>query len=39
VKELKSGYECGLAFEGYQDIREGDRVECFETQLVAKELV
>ncbi len=29
VKEVKSGFECGIAFEGYDDIREGDRIEAF----------
>lgn len=30
VKEVKSGYECGMAFENYDDIREGDQIEAFE---------
>ncbi len=30
VKEVKEGYECGLTIEGYNDIKEGDRVEAFE---------
>lgn len=30
VKEVKSGYECGIAFENYDDIKEGDKVEAFE---------
>ena len=29
VKEMKSGYDCGLTIEGYQDIREGDTIEVF----------
>ncbi len=29
VKEVNSGYECGIAFENYEDIREGDKVEVF----------
>lgn len=28
VKEAKSGYECGMAFENYNDIKEGDIIEC-----------
>ena len=32
VKEVKSGFECGMAFENYDDIREGDMIECFEVQ-------
>ncbi|MDX1917457.1 MAG: translation initiation factor IF-2 [Rickettsiaceae bacterium] len=30
VKEVKENYECGIAFENYEDIREGDKVEVFE---------
>ncbi len=29
VKEVKSGYECGLVFEGFNDIAEGDIVEAY----------
>jgi len=38
VKEVKEGYECGMAFENYDDIKEGDVVECFETKEVARNL-
>jgi len=34
VKEVARGYECGLSFAGYNDIREGDVVECYEMELV-----
>jgi translation initiation factor IF-2 len=30
VKEVKSGFECGIAFENYEDIKEHDMVECYE---------
>jgi len=30
VKEVKEGTECGMAFEGYEDIKEGDIIECYE---------
>ncbi len=30
VKEVKEGMECGMAFENYDDIKEGDIIECFE---------
>jgi translation initiation factor IF-2 len=30
VKEVKSGFECGIAFENYEDIKEKDTVECYE---------
>lgn len=38
VKEVKSGYECGMAFESYQDIRSGDVIECFEIESIARQL-
>jgi translation initiation factor IF-2 len=30
VKEVKSGFECGVAFENYEDIKEKDTLECYE---------
>ncbi len=36
VKEVKSGFECGMAFENYDDIREGDMIEAFEIEQVAR---
>ena len=38
VKEVKESYECGMAFENYQDIRVGDIIECFDVQHIAREL-
>ncbi len=35
VREVARGYECGLSFANFHDLREGDVVECFETELVA----
>jgi len=37
VNEVK-GTECGMAFANYQDLKVGDRVECFEVEEVAREL-
>ncbi|MBV1836788.1 translation initiation factor IF-2 [Acetobacter estunensis] len=34
VKEVARGYECGLSFAGYNDLREGDVVECFEMEVI-----
>src|SRR6476660_1550221 len=34
VKEVVAGQECGMAFEGYQDMRQGDVIECFEVEHV-----
>ena len=36
VKEVKSGFECGMAFENYEDIRAGDMIECFEISSHAR---
>lgn len=36
VKEVKSGFECGMAFENYEDIRASDVIECFEIQEFAR---
>ena len=36
--EVRSGQECGMAFEGFQDFRAGDRVECFEVREIARDL-
>ncbi len=38
VKEVKEGFECGMAFENYEDIKEGDVIEAFEMQETAREL-
>ncbi len=38
VKEVQSGQECGMAFEGYQDMRAGDVIECFRVEKVARTL-
>ena len=29
VKQVKSGFECGLMVEKYNDIKEGDQLEAF----------
>ncbi len=36
VKEVASGYECGISLEKYNDIREGDILEAFEMQEVER---
>jgi translation initiation factor IF-2 len=38
VKEVKEGYECGMAFENYNDIQIGDQIECFAIEEIAREL-
>ena len=38
VKEVREGTECGMGFENYNDIQEGDVMECFEVKEVARTL-
>jgi len=38
VREVQIGQECGMAFENYEDIREGDVIEIFERQQVTRTL-
>ncbi|MEN9946643.1 MAG: hypothetical protein RLZZ293_1029 [Pseudomonadota bacterium] len=38
VKEVKSGYECGLSIKDYNDIKENDIVEAFEIAEVQRSL-
>ena len=38
VKEVRESMECGMAFENYSDIQEGDQIECFEVKEVARTL-
>ncbi|AJC17375.1 translation initiation factor IF-2 [Pandoraea sputorum] len=38
VKEVKSGFECGLSVKNFNDITEGDQLEAFEITEVARSL-
>ncbi len=38
VREVKEGFDCGIALEGYQDLRERDILECFEVEEVRQSL-
>ena len=38
VREVKSGFECGLSLKNYSDIKEGDQLEVFEVVEVARTL-
>jgi translation initiation factor IF-2 len=38
VKEVASGYECGMGLENYNDIKQGDIIEAFEMEKVAAKL-
>lgn len=38
VKEVRMGFECGLMLKGYNEIMEGDQLECFDIVEVARSL-
>jgi translation initiation factor IF-2 len=38
VREVTAGQECGMGFENYQDIKQGDVIECFDVEEVARSL-
>ncbi len=38
VKEVREGFECGMAFENYDNIEVGDIIECFDVEEVARTL-
>lgn len=38
AREVKDGYECGMAFANYNDLQVGDKIECFEVKEVSREL-
>lgn len=36
AKEVQQNYECGLSFEGFNDVKEGDVVECYTMEEIKK---
>jgi translation initiation factor IF-2 len=38
VREVREGFECGMAFENYDNVQVGDSIECFEMEEVARAL-
>jgi translation initiation factor IF-2 len=36
VREVATGYECGIGLAGYNDLVEGDIIECFTQQMVSR---
>ncbi len=38
VKEVREGYECGMAFEAYDNMQANDVIECFEIEEIARSL-
>ena len=38
VREVGAGMECGMAFESYQDMRQGDVIECYRVEQIQRSL-
>jgi translation initiation factor IF-2 len=38
VKEVQSGYECGISLENYNDIKVGDALECYYLEEIRPEV-
>jgi translation initiation factor IF-2 len=38
AREVASGFECGIVLSNFQDLREGDVLETYETRLLEREL-
>jgi len=38
AQEVAAGFECGIVLENFQDLREGDVLEAYETRSVEREL-
>jgi len=38
VAEVPVGQECGMAFANYEDIRQGDIIECYRVEMVSRSL-
>ena len=36
AKEVREGFECGIGIENYNDIKEGDIIECFKMEQVER---
>ncbi|MDB4880250.1 MAG: infB, partial [Gemmatimonadetes bacterium] len=38
VKEVRDGFECGIGVENFNDLKAGDRIECYRTEEIARTL-
>ncbi|KQO77829.1 translation initiation factor IF-2 [Methylobacterium sp. Leaf88] len=38
AKEVTAGYECGMSFENFQDMRAGDTIECYRVEEIRRTL-
>ena len=36
VREVQEGFECGILLENFNDVKEGDVLECYETRQVER---
>jgi translation initiation factor IF-2 len=36
VAEVRDGYECGIGLENFQDVKEGDLIEAYEVEEIAR---
>jgi translation initiation factor IF-2 len=37
AREVNQGYECGIGIENYNDIKEGDIIECFQMEEIKRD--
>jgi translation initiation factor IF-2 len=37
AREVQEGFECGILLDGFNDLKEGDVLEAYETREVARE--
>ncbi len=38
AREVREGMECGMSFENYQDLRQGDVIECYDVEEISRSL-
>ena len=38
VREVQNAYECGIALENFNDVKQGDVIECYEVEEVQRTL-
>jgi translation initiation factor IF-2 len=36
VREVQTGFECGIGLENYQDLKQGDVIETYEEREIAR---
>jgi translation initiation factor IF-2 len=38
VREVQEGFECGIGLENFQDVKEGDVIEAFDVEEIARQI-